>query len=105
MTCGYKEHEHSGFEEYEVDLLSDCLCGCMEVGRFHKIYRFSNGYGASVLSASKKDPNSTGYKALIIKFLGERDFEPVDVLGTGGTTVVCPDWSAVADVLNRLKAL
>jgi hypothetical protein len=103
MTCGHKEHDGSEFEEYEVDLLSDCLCGCMEVGRFHKIYRFPNGYGASVLSASKKDPNSSGYKALIIKFLDERDFETVDVLGE--STIICPDWCSVADVLKRLRAI
>jgi hypothetical protein len=41
------------FEGYTIDLNAKCVCGCMEGDRIHKIYRFPNGYGASVVSSPK----------------------------------------------------
>ena len=42
------------YERYEIDLNAKCVCGCMEGNRLHKIYRFPNNYGASVVSGPKQ---------------------------------------------------
>jgi hypothetical protein len=76
----------------------------MEVGRFHKIYRFPNGYGASVLSANKKEAAGS-YKTLIVKFTGERDYEITVPPGWDSETVFCADSRSVSELLKMIKEL
>ncbi|HIJ00261.1 MAG TPA: hypothetical protein HA366_01860, partial [Candidatus Methanomethylophilaceae archaeon] len=59
-------------ERFEVDLNARCVCGCMDGGRFHKIYRFDNGYGASVVSNPRKEGfESDGFQLMFLVFDGD----------------------------------
>lgn len=80
------------FEEYIVDLNADCKCGCQDLKRFHNIYRFPNGMGASVVGNPKRPGFAEGgYRALVIRF----DSNPVK----------CGGWDEVVSVLERTFAL
>jgi hypothetical protein len=97
------------FAEYEIDLNAKCSCGCMEGKRIHKIYRFPNGYGASVVQTPHKAgfPEG-GYRILIIHF----DTDPPDnsycvVDSTPLTEGVleCTDWREVELGLGKIFSL
>lgn len=93
------------YEEYVVDLNAHCKCGCMDVGRFHKIFRFPNGYGASVISNPKGGPDEGGYTALLLRFTGPEDYEAEELPGFGGSTVMCGSWAEAVGVLDRVAGL
>jgi hypothetical protein len=94
--------EHSRFDKYIVDLNADCLCGCMDIGRYHKIFKFPNGYGASVISGSKLQGDS-GYKVLTLRFTADMEYEVVNVPGTGTSIAMCADWDAALRTLELLE--
>jgi hypothetical protein len=101
MTGGHEE-----FKEYEVDLNADCLCGCMALGRFHKIYRFPNDYGASVVSSSNKNAGQESvYKIVLLKFTSNETYDMENVPGTDSSTVVCADWGEAATALRTIEEL
>ncbi len=94
------------FEKFVVDLNARCVCGCMDGNRFHKIYRFPNDLGASVVSNPKSaGHNPGGYMVLLIKFitpLPENEYiiemeQPIE-----GLEVECRDWSEVESSLAKL---
>lgn len=94
------------YEKFIVDLNAKCVCGCMDGKRFHKIYRFQNDYGASVVSNPKSAGyNPGGYRVLPIKFitpLPENEYviemeQPID-----GLQVDCRDWADVESSLTKI---
>ena len=92
------------FEEYVVDLNADCKCGCMEGDRFHKIFRFPNGYGASVVNNPKlKGFSNEGYRILPIRFTGEEDFVTVILPDFEQKDLDCGSWKEAVDSLTRIK--
>ncbi len=56
------------FARYEIDLNAKCVCGCMEGDRVHKIYRFPNDYGASVVSGRKENGRVGQYRMFVLHF-------------------------------------
>ncbi|MDO5853909.1 MAG: hypothetical protein Q4Q62_07735, partial [Thermoplasmata archaeon] len=91
------------FDEYVVDLNADCKCGCMDLHRFHKIYRFPNGYGASVVGNPKRPGFSgEGYRALVIRFTGEQTYVNADLPVFEANPVECGDWAQAAGVLQAI---
>lgn len=94
------------YEEYVVDLNADCKCGCMEGDRFHKIFHFPNGYGASVVNNPKlKGFNSEGYRVLPIRFSGEEDYETVMLFDFTQEDLDCKSWGDAVRTLTRIKEL
>jgi hypothetical protein len=94
------------FDEFVVDLNADCVCGCMDAGRFHKIYHFPNDYGASVVNNPKKAGFSgEGYRALVLKFSSYSDFMIIAPPQLGVSVIECNDWSETAVALKRIKDL
>ena len=94
------------YEEYVVDLNADCKCGCMEGDRFHKIFRFPNGYGASVVNNPKlKGFNAEGYRVLPIVFTGGEDYEVVTLIGFDSADLDCDSWEKAVATLTRIKEL
>lgn len=94
------------FDEYVVDLNADCKCGCMSSNRFHKIYRFPNGYGASVVN----NPHSgtygkEGYRAMLLKFSGPEEYSVEELPGFGTDVVDCATWDDAVETLGRVKSL
>lgn len=93
------------FDEYVVDLNVDCKCGCMDVGRFHKIYHFPNDLGASVVGNRVKPNEERAYKVMLLKFSGPETYENVSVEGFDSRVIDCKNWKMTTDVLSRLKSL
>ena len=58
-------------EQYEIDLNAKCVCGCMEGNRIHKIYRFPNDMGASVVSGPKGASGAGRYRMFVLRFLSD----------------------------------
>lgn len=94
------------FDEYIVDLNADCKCGCMDAGRFHKIYHFPNDYGASVVG-NPKTPGfaKEGYRAMLLKFSGPETYRNMFIPAMGTNLVECENWSDVVKTLQTLKDL
>lgn len=91
------------FDEYVVDLNADCKCGCMDVGRFHKIYHFPNDLGASVVGDRTRPGSETrSYKVMLLRFSGPETYENVAVAPYDERVVDCGDWDEVAKVLSEL---
>jgi hypothetical protein len=94
------------FEKYKVAMNFRCVCGCMDGNRFHKVYRFPNDYGASVVSNPKTAGHVPGgYLILVIRFVSpppENDY----VVGRKTTitddVVRCRDWVDVENSLNPI---
>jgi len=94
------------FEEYVVDLNADCVCGCMYGDRFHKIFRFPNGYGASVVSNPKKEGFAeTGYRILLIRFNSGTDYRVVTAPMFDKSVLECDTWDQAAGTLGKIKEL
>lgn len=94
------------FEEYVVDLNADCVCGCMDSGRFHKIFHFPNDYGASVVNSPKKPGFSIeGYRVMILKFSSATDFKVVTTPMFDSDIVNCGTWEDAVRSLQKIKDL
>ncbi len=90
------------FERFTIDLNAKCTCGCMEGKRVHKIYRFPNGFGASVVA----NPHSNGflaggYRLLIIHF--ESD-PPENAYCVTDDVIECHSWDDVQAGLQKVFA-
>ncbi len=90
------------FAEYEIDLNAKCTCGCMEGKRIHKIYRFPNEVGASVVATPKSEGfEQGGFRILVIHF----DNPPPDNSYCVEDEVIeCKDWNVVEGKLAQLLA-
>ena len=94
------------YEEYVVDLNADCKGGCMEGDRFHKIFRFPNGYGASVVNNPKlRGFNSEGFRVLPIRFTGDEDYTTVILPDFAQDELDCDSWEKAVATLTRIKEL
>ena len=94
------------FEEYVVDLNADCMCGCMDVGRFHKIFHFPNGYGASVVNNPQKPGfNKEGYRVMILKFSSATEYKVVTAPMFDNDIVNCTTWDEAVRSLQKIKDL
>lgn len=94
------------YEEYVVDLNADCPCGCMDNGRFHKIFHFPNDWGVSVVDAPKKPGyTSYGYCALIITFSDPMTYKVIRNPPFTPEQLNCRNWAAVVEILDAVKAL
>ncbi|MCL2712951.1 MAG: hypothetical protein FWD37_06765 [Methanomassiliicoccaceae archaeon] len=94
------------YEEFIVDLNADCVCGCMDGDRFHKIFHFSNGYGASVVGNPKKEGFAEkGYRILLLKFITDTDYKVVTMPMFDSSILECETWSQTADSLKKIKEL
>jgi hypothetical protein len=106
---GRAKGDHVDFEKYLVDLNAKCACGCMDGKRIHKIYRFPNGYGASVVTSPKaRRIDDGGFRLLVIHF--ESD-PPENAYCVDRTTPVtddvleCDSWPEVEKGLERVFRL
>ncbi|HSV41924.1 MAG TPA: hypothetical protein VLH13_00765 [Methanomassiliicoccales archaeon] len=94
---------------YEIDLNAKCVCGCMEGNRIHKIYRFPNNYGASVVSGPKQREAGQGaFRMYVLRFdspAPENCWEIAQDTEITDDTVECSDWTEVLGYLDRVLAL
>ncbi len=94
-------------EQYEIDLNAKCVCGCMEGNRVHKIYRFPNDMGASVVSG----PKTTGpvrFRMFVLRFLSdppENSWEIACDTPLTQDVIECADWNEVEDHLDKIIGL
>jgi hypothetical protein len=94
------------YEEYVVDLNADCICGCMYGDRFHKIYRFPNHYGASVVSNPKRPGFSEkGYRIMLLRFSSPADYKVVTMPVFDSSVLECDTWEQTAVSLKKIKEL
>lgn len=94
------------FDEYVVDLNADCVCGCMDGDRFHKIFHFPNDYGASVVNNPKKEGFSKdGYRILVIKFTSDIDYTVVNEPIFDSNVLECDTWDDVVVSLQKICIL
>ena len=98
------------FARYEIDLNAKCVCGCMEGDRVHKIYRFPNDYGASVVSGRKVDGRVGQYRMFVLHFESPAPEHCWEVtsdnpVSAGTDTLECGDWDQVETVLQRIFSL
>ena len=94
------------FEEYLVDLNADCVCGCMDGDRFHKIFRFPNGYGASVVSNPKKAGFAEkGYRILLIRFSSPTDYKVVTAPVFDSSVLECETWENAVESMKKIKEM
>ncbi len=97
------------FEQYKVDLNAKCVCGCMDGDRIHKIYRFPNDYGASVVSSPRSLRGAKpGFRMYVLHYDSpapdhsyciERDTPLTDDF------VECRDWAEVESYLDKVFRL
>jgi hypothetical protein len=100
---GYKDGK-TEFKQYVVDLNADCKCGCMEGDRFHEIYRFPNGYGASVVNNPKMNGfNDEGFRILPLKFSGEEDYTVIMLPQFDQDELDCKSWEIAVKSLDTIK--
>ena len=94
------------YEEYIVDLNADCVCGCMDGDRFHKIFHFPNDYGASVVSNPKKGGfASEGYRILLLKFSSATDYKVVTAPMFDSSILECDTWEQAVGSMKKIKEL
>jgi hypothetical protein len=97
------------FEKYTVDLNARCVCGCMEGDRIHKIYRFPNDFGASVVSAPRADPAVRGtFRLYILHYESpapEHEYEIARDTGLTNDHIVCRDWTEAEAWMEKVFAL
>jgi hypothetical protein len=90
------------YTKYEVDLNAKCICGCKLGTRIHKIYRFPNGVGASVVATPKSEGfKDGGFRILVIHFDNPL---PDNSYSVGSEVMECPDWGAVEADLMELSS-
>jgi len=87
------------FDRYEIDLNAKCVCGCMEGNRVHKIYRFPNNLGASVVSGPKQRTGSMGnFRMYVLRFESsppDNCWEIARDTPVTDNVVECEDWDQV----------
>ena len=89
------------FAKYEIDLNAKCTCGCMEGKRIHKIYRFPNEVGASVVATPKSEGfKEGGFRILIIHF---ENPAPDNSYCVEDEVMECDDWRKVEEGLLELS--
>jgi len=94
------------FEEFIVDLNADCICGCMYGDRFHKIFRFPNHYGASVVSNPKKEGFAeSGYRILLLKFSSDTQYKVVTTPIFDKSILECDAWDQTAETLKKIMEM
>jgi hypothetical protein len=105
----FKGETTTGFGAFEIDLNAKCVCGCMEGNRIHKIYRFPNDYGASVVNNPKGLLMFTGnFRMFVLRFVSsppENSWEVADDTELTDGTIECKDWEEVEQVLGKIMAL
>ena len=80
----------------------------MEGDRFHNVYRFPNGYGASVVSKPKSAHNTEGFIVLVIRFetgLPDYEYEVDRTTPLTDDAISCNDWRSVEGVLEDIMGL
>lgn len=97
------------FERYIVDLNAKCVCGCMEGDRIHKIYRFPNDFGASVVSAPKADLTARGtFRLYVLHYetpAPENEYEIARDTELTDDHIVCRDWTDAEQWLQKVFEL
>jgi hypothetical protein len=97
------------FERFIIDLNAKCLCGCMEGDRIHKIYRFPNDYGASVVSAPKADLEARGtFRLYVLHYESPAPEHECEIVRDSDLTddhIVCRDWNDAERWLRRVYDL
>jgi hypothetical protein len=94
------------YEEYIVDLNADCVCGCMDGDRFHKIFHFPNDYGASVVANPKKAGFSKkGYRILLLRFSSAADYKVVTIPMFDSSVLECDTWEQAVESMKKIKEL
>ncbi|MBQ3735558.1 MAG: hypothetical protein II855_01355 [Candidatus Methanomethylophilaceae archaeon] len=94
------------YEEYVVDLNADCKCGCMDAGRFHKIFHFPNDWGASVVDNPKiAGYSKEGYRVMILRFSDAENYRIVRDLMFENDEIECKDWATAVKTLTKIKNL
>jgi hypothetical protein len=95
-----------GYEHYEIDLNAKCVCGCMEGNRLHKIYRFPNNYGASVVSGPKQKSGGVGnFRMYVLRFESsppDNCWELAKDTPVTDDVVECDDWAQVERSLTKV---
>jgi hypothetical protein len=98
-----------GYERYEIDLNAKCVCGCMEGNRLHKIYRFPNNYGASVVSGPKQRSGGMGnFRMYVLRFESsppDNCWELAKDTPITDDVVECDDWKQVEASLSKVFEL
>lgn len=92
------------WERYEIDLNAKCVCGCMDGNRLHKIYRFPNDMGASVVSGPK-NVGGGRYRMYVLRFLSgppENAWEIADDTPLTDDTIECANWNEVEANLGKI---
>jgi hypothetical protein len=88
------------YARFEIDLNAKCTCGCMEGKRIHKIYRFPNEVGASVVATPKSEGfEEGGFRILVIHFDNP---PPYNSYSVDDEVIECKDWRMVEDRLLQL---
>jgi len=94
------------FESFTVDLNARCVCGCMEGDRIHKIYRFPNDYGASVVSAPKAEVSARGtFRMYVLHYetpAPEHSYEIEKDTPITDDYLVCHGWEEVERNLKKV---
>ncbi len=97
------------FEKFTVDLNARCVCGCMEGDRIHKIYRFPNDYGASVVSGPKADPKAKGkFRMFVLHYESEPPENAYEIDKETPITdnfLTCINWDEVERQLQKVYEL
>jgi hypothetical protein len=97
------------YEAYEIDLNAKCVCGCMDGNRLHKIYRFPNNYGASVVSGPKQRSGSVGmFRMYVLRFEAappDNCWEVAKDTPVTDDVVECEDWAQVEVYLSAILDL
>jgi len=78
----------------------------MEGDRFHKIYRFPNGYGASVVNNPKKPGfEQNGYRILVMRFTGGDEYVMVREPIFDSDILECGTWDDTVRSLGMIMDL
>lgn len=101
-----RDSEDGRFDEFIVDINADCVCGCMDGDRFHKIYHFPNDYGASVVNNPKKAGfDQKGYRILILRFISDTEYTIVREPIFDSGILECSTWDDTVRSLQKIKDL
>jgi hypothetical protein len=97
------------YDRFEIDLNAKCVCGCMDGNRLHKIYRFPNNYGASVVSGPKQRTGGVGnFRMYVLRFESsppDNCWEVAKDTPVTNDVVECDDWAGVMETLAAVIAL
>ena len=97
------------FDRFDIDLNAKCVCGCMEGNRIHKIYRFPNNYGASVVSGPKQRTGGAGnFRMYVLRFESsppDHCWEIAKDTPITDDVVECDDWERVEFSLSKVLEL